>query len=94
MQLLEGLDQIATDRTANTPGRQQHGVVTRGLDESIVDTDFAEFVDDDRRAGHRRVFQQAFQQCRLARAEKTGQDGHWNSRTGHEGGSPSAPRWA
>src|SRR5450756_1260440 len=53
---------------------QNNGVPTR-RDQSMVETDLAEFVDHHPRARHVRITQQTIEQGRLAAAEEPGNDG-------------------
>nr|WP_272209864.1 hypothetical protein [Marinicella sp. W31]MDC2875696.1 hypothetical protein [Marinicella sp. W31] len=52
--------------------------IAGALDQQVVDADRAELIDDDSRIAERRVFQQTVEECRLASAEKAGDDRYGN----------------
>ena len=54
-------------------GEQQH-VLVGGFDQQVVQADLAELIDDDGSVGEVGLAQQVSQDCRLAAAEKAGQD--------------------
>jgi hypothetical protein len=87
VKLLQCRDQVALHAAAETAGiEQDHGVVEL-LDQMMVDADFAELVDQQRGAGHRRVFHQLVQQRRLAGTEEAGQQTHRNPVHGRSAGA-------
>src|SRR6516225_3518848 len=73
-QLLYGRDKVAADLAAEAPGRKLDEAVRARLHQLVVKADFAEFVDDDGRSREFPLAKQVTQQCRLAAAEKTGDD--------------------
>ena len=68
------IHQIAAYRTAQATVGQFDYALIGGLDEEVVDTDIAEFIDDDCRVGQLRVAEETIEQGRLAAAEKSGDD--------------------
>ncbi|MCY1298490.1 hypothetical protein D9M70_479800 [compost metagenome] len=73
MKVLDGVGQFAANGAAETAGLQQHHGVVDALDEMVVESHFAEFVDQHRGVAERRVGKQTRQQRRLARPQETGQ---------------------
>ena len=71
----QGVDDVVTHRAAQAAAVEQHDVLARPLDQEMVQTDLAKFVDDDRRCRHAGLLQDVVEHGRLAAAEKTGQQG-------------------
>lgn len=63
-----GSGQIAPDRTAQAAGPHQDDLFVHGLDQVVVESRFAEFVDNDRDPSGRGVGKQRVKQGRLASA--------------------------
>ena len=68
------IGEFAAHGAAETAIRELDHGVARGFDQKMIDTDFAEFVDDHGGVGHVRVFEQPVEHGRFARTEKTGED--------------------
>src|ERR1700733_7044267 len=72
VEIAYGERQFTADSAAETPRSQQHHSLVDPLDEMMIEPDFAEFVDQHRGSGQRRIGQQTAQQSRLAGTEKAG----------------------
>src|ERR1022692_4753334 len=77
MQVAHRGRQFAANGAANATRLQQYHVIVQTLDEKVVDTDFAQFVDDHRGIPERGIGKQTAQKSRLARSEKPGEQRHW-----------------
>jgi hypothetical protein len=74
----DGADQVAAHRAADTTiAELDHRLVGR-VHQLAVDADLAELVDDDRDLLAGTLLQEVVEQCRLAGAEKSREDGRWN----------------
>jgi hypothetical protein len=71
-QCAQRLLEVAADCAANTTAREYSHLAIDALDEEMIKTDFAVFVDDDGAVLHVVVAQQAIEQRGLAAAEKAG----------------------
>ncbi len=78
MQAGERLDEIAAHGATDAARGEEDGVLVDFLDQGVVETDIAEFVDDDRGSGHIRMRQESLQQRGFARAEEACEDGQGN----------------
>ena len=74
-QARQGVDDVVAHRAAEAPAVEQHYILARPLDQQMVETDLAEFVDDDRCRRHAGPLQHMVEHGRLAAAEKPGQQG-------------------
>src|SRR5205807_1257181 len=72
-QLFERVDEVAAQGAAQATALQQYDAVADRFDQQMVEADFAEFVDDHRGFGERRVAEQAVEQGGLASAEEAGE---------------------
>jgi hypothetical protein len=81
-ELLERGHELAANRTAQAPAREQHHVVRDRLDQQMVEADVAELVDQHGGTGERRVAQQPVEQRGFAGTEEAGKDGQrdWRGR--------------
>ena len=84
-QPFERVDQIAPHRAAHAAAREHRQSALDLLDQQMVQSDLAEFVDEHRRIGERRVLEQPIEQARLAGTEKAGQHGQRQRRAGATG---------
>ena len=74
----DGADQVAAHRAADTAiAELDHRLVGR-VHQLAVDADLAELIDDDRDLLAGTLLQEVVEQCRLAGAEKSREDGRWN----------------
>jgi len=73
-QIVERRCEIVADLAAQASGLQRDDAVLAGLDQLVVEADLAELVDDDRGSRKSGLAQQMAEQCRLAAAEKAGED--------------------
>lgn len=64
--------EVAANCTANATAREHGDLAIDALDQEMVKTDFAVFVNDDGAVAHGAVAQQAIEQRGLAAAEKAG----------------------
>ena len=71
-QCAQRLLQIAANCAANTAAREHRHLAIDALDQQMIETDFAVFVDDDGAVPHGVVAQQSIEQRGLAAAEKPG----------------------
>jgi hypothetical protein len=76
MQILDRGRELAADRAADATRLQHHNRLVDPLEQVMVETDFTEFVDQDRGVGQGRIEQQPLQQRRFARTEKAGDQIH------------------
>jgi hypothetical protein len=74
----QGIDNIAADCAAEAAAVEQHDILARAFDEKMIEANLAELVNDNRCCRHARLFQHVIEYGRLAAAEKTGQQGHWD----------------
>jgi hypothetical protein len=81
-QARQGVDDVVAHRAAQAAAVEQHDILARPLDQQMVETDLAEFVDDDRCCHHAGLLQHMVEHGRLAAAEKTGQQGCGDQRRG------------
>ena len=72
-EILERRDEIAPDRAAQAPRGEQDHIRVDLLDEQMIEADLAELVDQHHRVAQALVAQQAVEQRRLARAQKSGE---------------------
>ena len=78
LQVEQGGNKVASYGAAQAAGGQREQCLVAAGDQLVIQTDFAEFIDDDGRAGEGRVAQNAGDQRGLATAEKAGDDGDRN----------------
>ena len=81
-QIFQGGDEITAHGAAKTTGRKQDHVVVDSLDEQVIETDLAEFVDDDDAIPQGRVLNEPVQESGFAGAEKAREDRQRNGRDG------------
>jgi hypothetical protein len=67
--------EVAADRTAQAARAHQHGLAVDLLDQFVVETDLAEFVDQHGGLAHAGMAQKLAEQRGLAAAEEAGEDG-------------------
>ena len=76
MQLVKRGADIAGGRTADAARRRSEISFRTRSHQTVINGHRAEFIDDDRGIAHGRLSQKRVQQRRLARAQKTGQQGN------------------
>jgi hypothetical protein len=79
-QIFERVNEIAPNRAAKTAGRHQDHFVVDLFDQEMIESDFAEFVDEHNRLRQSGIAKKPVQQGRFAGAEEAGNDGDWNGR--------------
>ena len=79
-QASDDTNKIAADRAADAAVIHLKDLFVRVDDEIVVDTDLAEFIDDDRKPLAVRLGENAVEQRRFPGAEIAGQDRDWNLR--------------
>jgi hypothetical protein len=73
-QIMDGRREIAANPAAKAPCLQLDQAVLARLDQVVIETDLAEFIDDYGGSWKLRLAKHAAQQRRLAAAEKAGED--------------------
>ena len=67
-------NQVATHRTANAAGIEQHHIFGNFADQKMIQTDFTKFIDQNGSFVHAVLSEQGVKQGCFATAEKTGDD--------------------
>ncbi len=78
-QVADGIDQVAPDGTADASVFQQQRVFERRFNQHVIEADFAEFVDNQRRIPHSLLLNQIVDERGFAAAEKAGHHGNRNA---------------
>jgi hypothetical protein len=81
VQLLESIDELALDGTADASGLEQYGARVQRTDDQMIDRDFTELVDQDSRRLHLLACQQMVEQRGFAAAEEAGDERDRNRAT-------------
>ena len=83
--IVQAVDQIASQRAAEASRSHQDHVVGYSLEQEMIEADLAPFVDDHERLSEFQRAEQTIDQRRLARAQKAGDDMQRNSPRFHHG---------